>query len=96
MRRIFTYIDEVYDLGNIKHIDTRPFSGCNDGCYVQIHLLKGNEYVFNPETETTKLIEPKIEKGFSKNSHAVSFIKTISAEWEKYLESREIEKTTNR
>ncbi len=90
MGRIFIYGDEAYDLGNIKHIDTTPFSGSSSGFYVNIHLLKGNEYVFNEETETTELIEPKIKKGFGKTEYAMSFIETISEEWEKYLESKEI------
>lgn len=91
MGRIFIYGDESYDLGNIKHINTRPFSSSSDGCYVQIHLLKGNEYIFNPDTEITELIEPKIEKGYGNRSHAISFIENISEEWEKYLESKEIQ-----
>ncbi|MGC3977782.1 MAG: hypothetical protein QM751_05815 [Paludibacteraceae bacterium] len=91
MGRIFIYGDESYDLGNIKHINTTPFSGGYGGCYVNIHLLKGNEYVFNEETETTELIEPKIVKGFGEDRYAMSFIKTISEEWEKYLESKEIQ-----
>lgn len=89
MGRIYIYGDKAYDLGNIKHIDTKPYSGCDDGCYVQIHLLKGREYVFNPETEITELIEPIIRKGFGKNNHANSFIESISEEWEKYLENKE-------
>ena len=88
MGRIFIHGDEVYDLGNIKHINTTPYSGGYGGCYVNIHLLKGNEYVFNSETETTELIEPKIVKGYGNDSHAMSFIKIISKEWEKYLESK--------
>lgn len=91
MGRIFIYGDEAYDLGNIKHIDTKPYSGSDDGCYVQIHLLKGREYVFNPETEMTELIEPIIKKGFGKNKHANSFIESITEEWEKYLENKEAE-----
>ncbi len=91
MGRIFIYGDEAYDLGNIKHIDTTPFSGGYGGCYVNIHLLKGNEYVFNEDTGTTELIEPKIKKGFGEDRYAMSFIKTISEEWEKYLESKEIQ-----
>ena len=58
---------------------------------MQIHLLKGYEYSFNPETDTTDLIEPIIEKGFSKDSHATSFIKAIAKEWGRYLENREID-----
>lgn len=91
MGRIFIYGDEVYDLGNIKYIDTIPFSNSSDGCHVQIHLLKGNEYVVNPETETTELIQPIIKKGFGKNSYATSFIETITKEWEKYLENKDAE-----
>lgn len=91
MGRIFIYGGEAYDLGNIKYIDTQPYSGSDDGCYVQIHLLKGNEYVFNSETETTELIQPIITKGFGKNSYATSFIETITKEWEKYLENKDVE-----
>ncbi len=91
MRRIFIYGDEAFDLGNIKHIDKKPFSGRDDGCYVQIHLLKGREYVFNPETEITELIEPIIKKGFGKNEHARIFIENISEEWDKYLSNQDSE-----
>lgn len=92
MGRIFLYGDEAYDLGNIKSIDTTPFSGGNGGCYVNIHLLKGNEFVFNPDKETTELITPKISKGFGEDKHAMSFIKNLTLEWEKYLENKETEK----
>ena len=91
MGRIFNYGDESYDLGNIKNIDTTPFSGGYGGCYVNIHLLKGHEYVFNPDKEITELIEPKIVKGFGEDRHAMSFINAISKEWENYLESKEIQ-----
>lgn len=89
MNKIFIYGDEAYDVSNIKYIDTTPFSGGYGGCYVNIHLLRGYEYVFNPETEITELIEPIIIKGYGNDSHAMSFIKTLSEEWEKYLESIE-------
>jgi len=92
MGRIFNCGNKTFDLGNIKHIDRRDFSGSNDGCYVQIHLLKGHEYIFNPDTETTELIKPVIEIGFGNNSHAIDFIETISEEWERYLESKETDK----
>ena len=91
MRRIFIYGDEAYDLANIKYIDTKPYSGSDDGCYVQIHLLKGSEYVFNPESEVTELIEPIIKKGFGKSKHANSFIETITGEWGEYLENKQLE-----
>jgi len=70
------------------------WSAFNDGCYVQIHLLRGNEYVFNPDTATTELVKPVIEIGFGRSSHAIDFIETISEEWERYLESKETDKKT--
>lgn len=91
MGRIFLYGDEAFDLGNIKNIDTTPFSGGYGGCYVNIHLLRGNEYIFNPDKETMELIKPKITKGFGEDRHAMSFIKNLTEEWEKYLESKEKE-----
>lgn len=92
MGRIFIYGDEAFDLGNIKNIDTTPYSGGYGGCYVNIHLLRGNEYVFNPDNETVELIKPKITKGFGEDRYAMSFIKTLTEEWEKYLESKENQK----
>jgi len=92
MGRIFINGDEAFDLGNIKSIDTTPFSGGFGGCYVNTHLLTGNEYVFNPDRETTELINPKITKGFGEDRHAMFFIKTLVGEWEKYLESKESQK----
>lgn len=89
MGRIFLDGDEAFDLGNIKNIDTTPYSGSFDGCYVNIHLLKGHEYVFNPDNETTELIKPKITKGFGTYRDAMSYIKYITEEWENYLESKE-------
>lgn len=91
MGRIYIYGDAAYDLGNIKHIDTKPYSGYDDGCYVQIHLLKGREYVFNPETEITELIEPIIKKGFGKIELAQTFIESITEEWDKYLSNQDSE-----
>lgn len=90
MGRLFKYGDEIFDLANIKNIDTTPFSGGYGGCYVNIHLLRGSEYIFNPEKETTELIKPKIEKGFGEDRHALLFIKNLTREWEKYLETKEI------
>lgn len=90
MGRIYFDGDDAFDLGNIKNIDTTPYSGGYIGCYVNIHLLRGNEYVFNPDNETTELIKPKIRKGFGEHSHALSYIKSLTEEWEKYLESKEI------
>lgn len=90
MERIFIFGDQAYDLGNIKHIDTQPYSDADDGSYVQIHLLRGKEYIFNPETEITELLEPIIKKGFGKNKHANSFIESITEEWAKYLESERV------
>lgn len=91
MERIYIYGDEAYDLGNIKHIDTIPYSRSDNGCYVQIHLLKGKEYVFNSETQITEFIEPIIKKGFGQNKHAKAFIESITEEWEKYLENKVME-----
>jgi len=89
MGRIFNYGNETFDLGSIMYIDKRDFYNCDEGCYVQIHLLKGNEYVLNPDTGITELIKPVIEIGFGKNNHAINFIEAVSEEWEKYLESKE-------
>lgn len=88
MGRLFLYGDEVYDLGNIKHIDTTPYSAKSDGCYVNIHLLKGREYLIDPDTLETKLFEPVIIKGFGKGEWAMSFIERLMVAWEMYLESR--------
>lgn len=90
MGRIYTYGEGIYDLANIKHIDTQPYSDSYEGCYVLIHLLKGKEYVFNSETEMTELIEPVIKKAFGKNKLANTFIESITEEWEKYLENKEV------
>lgn len=91
MRRIFFYENDAYDLGNIKYIEVEPFSNNSDGCYVLIHLLKGREYVYNAESDATELIEPIIKKGFGKLKYANFFIKSISVEWENYLENNETE-----
>lgn len=88
MGRIFIHGDRIYDLGNIKHID---FSDSYSGFYVNIYLLRGHEYIFNPETEKTELIEPKIAKRYGEEIDAKSFIKTISEEWGKYLENNEVQ-----
>lgn len=90
MGRIFDSGRGIIDLRNIKYIDIRECN--NDDCYVRIHLLKGYEYVFNSDTEATELIVPKIEIYFSENRWAYSFIESITEEWEKYLESKEIDK----
>ncbi|MDO5509190.1 MAG: hypothetical protein Q4F57_00705 [Weeksellaceae bacterium] len=91
MGRIFLFGNQAFDLGNIKYIDTKPFNGSDGGCYVNIHLLKGNEYLYNPEEETMELIQPIIRKGFGEDRHAWSFIEAISEEWGKFLEGREFD-----
>lgn len=91
MGRIFDSGRGVIDLGNIKYIDIRECD--NNDCYVRIHLLKGYEYVFNSDTDETELIVPKIEIYLYEERWAHSFIESISEEWEKYLESKEIDKT---
>jgi len=92
VRRIFyDYGDMAFDLGNIKYIDTRrsSYPGFPDDWYVRIHLLRGNEYVFNPETGETKLVNPVIETGRMSGRESDSVIKDITEKWEAYLESKE-------
>lgn len=85
MDRIFNVGDLSIDLGNIKNIKTEPFSGGYGGCYVIIELLRGKEYVYNPDTLGYDLIEPKIKEGFGKNSSANFFIDEITQAWQAYL-----------
>jgi len=95
MGRIFNYLGVVIDLGNIKHIEAK-YASTNNGypCdwYVQIELLKGNEYVLNPKTGETELIKPAIKIKCSYDGGDVeTVIKDISEQWGKYLESKEID-----
>jgi len=89
MNRIYTFSNLTIDLGNIKNIRTVLFSGNTGGHYVIIELLKGREYVFNPETEEIELFEPQIKEGFGKIEWADFFIKSITEEWNKYLEYKD-------
>lgn len=89
MNRILSLSDLTIDLGNIKNIRTIPFSGNTGGLYVIIELLKGREYVFNPEIEEAELFEPQIKEGFGTIERADYFIKSITEEWNKYLKSKE-------
>lgn len=89
MNRILSLSELTIDLGNIKNIRTVPYSGGNGGCYVVIELLKGNEYIYNPDTQETELIKPQIKEGFGEDRWADSFIKTITEEWKKYLEYKD-------
>ena len=94
MRRIYNYLGTVIDLGNIKHIEEKYANTCNGypcDWYVQIELLNGNEYVFNPDTETTELIKPVIKIECS-DGGVQTVIKDISEQWGKYLESKENDK----
>lgn len=95
MGRIFNYLGVVIDLGNIKHIEEKYANTCNGypcDWYVQIELLNGNEYVLNPNTGETELIKPVIKIKCSDGS-VETVIKEIAEQWEKYLESKEIDKT---
>lgn len=96
MGRIFNYLGTVIDLGNIKHIEEK-YADTSNGypCdwYVQIELLNGSEYVLNPNTGETELIKPTIKiKGSGSAGEMKFIIKEISEQWEKYLESKEIDK----
>jgi hypothetical protein len=92
MNRILLLSELAIDLGNIKNIRTVPYSGSDGGCYVVIELLKGHEYIFNPDTQETELIKPQIKEGFGKDKWADSFINTITEEWGKYLEYKDTPK----
>lgn len=91
MERVFEYGDFVIDLGNIKCIKTRSeesYSGYPRNWYIIIELLRGNEFVFNPETELTELVKPVIEIKFSAGNVS-PIISDISRAWGRYLESKE-------
>lgn len=90
MNRIFSISNLTIDLGNIKNIRTVPFSGNTGGYYVVIELLKGREYVFNPDNEETELFEPQIKEGFGEIERVDFFIRSITEEWEKYLEYKRL------
>jgi hypothetical protein len=89
MKRVISISDLTIDLGNIKNIRIEPYSGGYGGCYVIIELLRGREYVFNPETEETKLIEPIIKQGFGSTDSAYSFVEEIEGAWNNYLATLE-------
>lgn len=91
MNRILELSDLNIDLGNIKNIRTVPFAGNTGGYYVIIELLKGREYVFNPETEETELFEPQIKEGFGSIESADYFTRSLTKEWNKYLKYKEEE-----
>lgn len=88
MGRIFKFSEglgeEFIDLGNIKSIFTSPFGA------VTIHLLKSSEYVINPKTNELELVKPEISYYFPNKEKLNDFKETITEEWEKYLESKEI------
>ena len=90
MGRIYDIGKGYIDLGNIKYIDIRKCD--NDDCYLRIHLLKGSEYVYNPDTKESEFIKPIVEIYLYDASLARSYINDIKEEWEKYLESKEIDK----
>lgn len=80
--------DEYYyiDLGNIKSIETSDYGTC-----VNIYFLKGFDYVVNPKSGECELLEPHIQFSFGRDKQKFDFAKTISEEWEKYLEGNEID-----
>lgn len=91
MKRIYEFRyddgDNFIDLGNIKSIYTSDYGTC-----VTIYFLKGFEYVANPKSGEYDLIEPYIQFSFSKDQEKLDFARSITKEWEKYLESVEIDK----
>ena len=89
MNRIYTFSDLSIDLGNIKNIRTIPFIGNTGGYYVVIELIKGKEYVYNPETGETELFEPQIKEGFGKIESAEFCVKSIKEEWNNYLKYKD-------
>ena len=89
MNRIFNIGDLSIDLGNIKNIRTISFSGGGGGCHVIIELLRGKEYVYNPDTLGYDVFEPQIKEGFGRIESAHFFIDEIIKEWQKYLDLKE-------
>ena len=89
MKRVITIDDLTIDLGNIKNIRLDTYSSSSGGSYVLIELLKGKEYVFNPETEETNLMEPIIKTYFGSINAGSSFIKDLEKDWNNYLISTE-------
>jgi len=73
--------DNYIDLGNIKSIHTSDYGNC-----VNIYFLKGFEYVVNPISGESELLEPHIQFSFNKNQQRLNFAEKISEEWRKYLE----------
>lgn len=90
MSRIFEYKDTIIDLGNIKQIQIenlwdKEFGGTY---YVHIHLLTGNEFVLNTETEKVELITPTpIRFSFNHQDKGIKFKNELKEAWEKYLEN---------
>jgi len=89
MDRVFIWNDIALDLDNIKSMRIEKFSGSPDGAYVVVELLRGAEYVMNPENDTAKLLTPIIKEGFSTTAWADNAMEDLAKRWNDYLEFRD-------
>lgn len=84
MERIIDINNTLIDLGNIKSvINDSDAMSYSDG-YLIINLLRGREYVYNPDTKETVLIEPQIKIFGSFDKIAVWFDE-VKEKWNKYM-----------
>lgn len=92
MKHIFNKFDIAFDLGNVKSVEIKSksnFNGYPCDCYIQIELLNGKEFIYNPDTGETDLVNPIINIKCNTCESADFMFKEIIKEWEKYLKSKE-------
>ena len=99
MKHIFNKFDIAFDLGNVKSVELKSksnFNGYPCDWYIQIELLNGKEFIYNPDTGGTELVNPIININSNSGESADFMYKEIIKEWEKYLKSKEEEKIKNK
>ena len=84
MERVIEIRGTLIDLGNIKSVENDSDAATYSDGYLIINLLTGREYVFNPGTKETVLIEPQIKIFGSFDKVAVWFDE-IKEKWNEYL-----------
>lgn len=97
MGRIYNDYGVAFDFEKIKCINKKNASWSNNGYptdfYLEIELLYGNEYVFNPDTHETDLIKPTIIINFAQNNSLEYVLNDIIEQWSIYLESKKENET---
>lgn len=89
MERVIEINSTLIDLGNIKSVENECYPMSQSGGHVIITLLKGREFVYNPKTKESVLIEPKIKLFADSYAKSDDWIIEIKEKWNTYLNELE-------